>query len=55
MKYNANQKYCTDGISAAMFQDICKQAMFVSTFTSRSVWQAAPHWAIFQHRLHSIP
>ncbi len=26
VKYNANQKYCTDGISAAMFKDLCKEA-----------------------------
>lgn len=26
VKYNANQKYCTDGISAAMFKELCKEA-----------------------------
>lgn len=26
VKYNANQKYCTDGISAAMFKELCKKA-----------------------------
>ena len=26
VKYNANQKYCTDGISAAMFKEFCKEA-----------------------------
>ena len=26
IKYNANQKYCTDGVSAAMFKDMCKDA-----------------------------
>ena len=37
IKYNANQKYCTDGISAAMFKDICKQAdVPYQTFTNRS-------------------
>ena len=36
-QYNANQKYCTDGISAAMFKDICKQAdVPYQTFTNRS-------------------
>ena len=24
IKYNANQKYCTDGVSAAIFKDICE-------------------------------
>lgn len=24
IKYNANQKYCTDGLSAAVFKDLCK-------------------------------
>ena len=37
IKYNANQKYCTDGISAAMFKDICKQIdVPYQTFTNRS-------------------
>lgn len=37
LKFNGNQKYCTDGISAAMFRDICKQAgVPVQTFTNRS-------------------
>ena len=26
IKYNANQKYCTDGVSAAIFKDICSEA-----------------------------
>lgn len=26
IKYNANQKYCTDGVSAATFKDICQEA-----------------------------
>lgn len=26
IKFNANQKYCTDGISAAIFKDICSRA-----------------------------
>ena len=25
IKYNANQKYCTDAVSAAVFKDICKR------------------------------
>ena len=37
LKFNANQKYCTDGVSAAMFRDICKKAgVPVQTFANRS-------------------
>lgn len=37
IKYNANQKYCTDAVSAAMFKDICHTASVpVQTFTNRS-------------------
>lgn len=37
IKFNANQKYCTDGVSAAMFRDMCRQAdVPVQTFTNRS-------------------
>ena len=37
MKFNANQKYCTDGISAAMFRALCQKAEVpVQTFTNRS-------------------
>ncbi len=37
LKFNANQKYCTDGISAAMFRDICSAAgVPVQTFANRS-------------------
>ena len=37
IKFNANQKYCTDGVSAAMFRDVCRQAdVPVQTFTNRS-------------------
>lgn len=37
IKFNAGQKYCTDGISAAMFRDICRKAQVpVQTFTNRS-------------------
>lgn len=37
LKFNANQKYCTDGISAAMFQDICRSADIpVQIFVNRS-------------------
>lgn len=37
IKFNANQKYCTDGISAAMFRDICRIVNVpVQTFTNRS-------------------
>ncbi len=37
LKFNANQKYCTDGISAAMFQDICGTADIpIQIFVNRS-------------------
>ncbi len=37
IKFNANQKYCTDGVSAAMFRDICRTARVpVQTFVNRS-------------------
>lgn len=37
IKYNANQKYCTDAVSAAMFKDLCKQAgVNCQTFTNHS-------------------
>ena len=37
IKFNANQKYCTDAISAAMFRDLCNQTgVSVQTFTNRS-------------------
>lgn len=37
IKYNANQKYCTDAVSAAMFKDLCQQAgVPFQTFTNRS-------------------
>lgn len=37
IKYSANQKYCTDGVSAAMFKDLCHQAdVPFQTFTNRS-------------------
>lgn len=37
LKFNASQKYCTDGVSAAMFKDLCKQAgVPVQIFTNRS-------------------
>ena len=37
IKYNANQKYCTDGISAAIFKDICDRAEVpYQTFVNRS-------------------
>ena len=37
LKFNANQKYCTDGVSAAMFRNICKRAEVpVQTFANRS-------------------
>ncbi len=37
LKLNADQKYCTDGISAAMFRELCSEAEVpVQTFTNRS-------------------
>ncbi len=37
IKFSANQKYCTDGISAAMFRDLCRRAdVPVQTFVNRS-------------------
>ncbi len=37
LKFNAQQKYSTDGYSAAVFRDICEQAgVPVQTFTNRS-------------------
>ena len=37
IKYNANQKYCTDGVSAAIFKDICDRAEVpYQTFVDRS-------------------
>ena len=37
IKYNANQKYCTDGISAAIFKELCREAEVpCQTFVNRS-------------------
>ncbi len=37
IKFNAAQRYCTDGVSAAMFRDICRTAgVPVQTFVNRS-------------------
>ena len=37
IKYNANQKYCTDGVSAAIFKNICDRAEVpYQTFVNRS-------------------
>lgn len=37
IKYNASQKYCTDGISTAMFRDLCREAgVPIQTFANRS-------------------
>ena len=37
IKYNANQKYCTDAVSAAMFKDLCQSNNIpYQTFTNRS-------------------
>lgn len=37
LKFNASQKYCTDGMSAAVFRDVCRRAgVPVQTFTNRS-------------------
>lgn len=37
IKYNANQKYCTDAVSAAVFKDLCDRAGVPwQTFVNRS-------------------
>ena len=37
IKHSANQKYCTDGVSAAVFKDLCREAgVPFQTFTNRS-------------------
>ena len=37
IKYNANQKYCTDGISTAIFKELCREAEVpYQTFVNRS-------------------
>ena len=37
IKFNASQKYCTDGVSAAMLREICQRAdVPVQTFVNRS-------------------
>lgn len=37
IKFNAGQRYCTDGVSAAVFRDICRAAdVPVQTFVNRS-------------------
>lgn len=49
VKFNANQKYCTDGISAAVFRDICEKAgvPFRLLLIAR-IWQAVPLWEIYR-------
>ena len=37
IKFNAGQRYCTDGVSAAVFRDICRAAdVPIQTFVNRS-------------------
>ena len=37
VKYNADQKYCTDGISAAVFRELCREAeASCQTYVNRS-------------------
>lgn len=37
IKHSANQKYCTDGVSAAVFKDLCREAgVPFQNFTNRS-------------------
>ena len=37
VKYNANQKYCTDGLTGAVFKDLCQQAQVpYQIFVNRS-------------------
>ncbi len=48
IKYNANQKYCTDGVSAAIFKDICDRAEVpYQTFVNVPIWQAVQRLEIF--------
>ena len=57
LKFNANQKYCTDAISAAMFRDICGTAGVTGTghLPTARIWQAVlPLAASLTHRSRSI-
>ena len=57
IKYNANQRYTTDTVSAAVFQSICRRggrARASATATGRTC-QAAPHWGISPQRIFSVP
>ena len=37
IKYNANQKYCTDGVTGAFFRDLCRKAEVpCQTYVNRS-------------------
>ena len=48
IKYNANQKYCTDGVSAAIFKDICDRAEVpYQTFVNRSDMAGGQRLEIF--------
>ena len=47
IKYNANQKYTTDGISAALFKQICRKAgVPYQTFLIVRMLPAVPRWEI---------
>ena len=53
IKYNANQKYCTDGVSAAIFKDICDRAKVpYQTFVNRS--DMAGGSTLAQLAMHSV-
>ena len=51
IKYNANQKYCTDAVSAARFKDICTRAEVpFQTFVNRSdMAGGSTLWEYFQY------
>jgi aspartyl aminopeptidase len=36
IKYNAKQRYATDGFSAAFFKDLCEEDIAVQSFVSRN-------------------
>ena len=47
IKYNANQKYTTDAVSAAVFKALCKKYRFrYRPSPTVLTLQAVPHWEI---------
>lgn len=56
IKYNANQRYTTDTVSAAVFQGICQRAdVPVQRYSNRADLPAAPHWGISPQRTSPFP